>query len=108
MSRNFIVDYRGHAYVPRLRSERLSTGRRVIRASLVEFGDDLRELKDTPLGSEHYLDGDNPTQSHGMTGLQEMADKSWFFTTHVGFLYHIQMPAAAPGSPAPVPRPRRS
>jgi hypothetical protein len=82
VSRNFVVDYRGHAYVPRVRAESVS---------LVELGTDLKELKDTPLEQEHYLQG-NPTATHGITGLQEMADGSWYFTTHVGFLYRIQPP----------------
>jgi hypothetical protein len=41
---------------------------------------------------------DNPTESHGIVGLQEMADGSWFFTTHVGFLFHIVPPAREAGS----------
>ena len=98
ISRNFIVDYRGHAYVPRLRAERSATGRRVIRTSMVEFGTDLREVKETPLVDDHYVHADNPTQSHGIVSVQDMADKSWFFITHVGFLYHVVPPPSAPGS----------
>ena len=82
VSRNFVVDYRGHAYVPRVRVESVS---------LVELGTDLQELKETPLEPEHYFQG-GPTATHGITGLQEMADGSWYFTTHVGFLYRIQPP----------------
>lgn len=92
VSRNFVVDYRGHAYVPRVRANAESLGRRTLRVSLVEFGTDLQELKETPLEEEHYFDR-NPTTSHGITGLQEMADGSWYFSTHVGFLYRIQPPA---------------
>ena len=98
ISRNFIVDYRGHAYVPRLRAEQSATGRRVIRTSIVEFGSDLREVKETPLVYDHYVHNDNPTQSHGIVSLQEMADKSWFFNTHVGFLFHVVPPPSAGGS----------
>ena len=83
VSRNFVVDYRGHAYVPRLRA---------LNVSLVELGPDLQEVKETPLESDHYFEG-SPTDTHGITGLQEMADGSWYFATHVGFLYHIQPPA---------------
>ena len=93
VSRNFIVDFRGHAYVPRLRNEEAALGRRVVRVSLVEFDSELREVKETRLDPDHYLYGANPTDSHGMTGLQEMADRSWFFTTHVGFLFHIVPPS---------------
>ena len=92
VSRNFIVDYRGHAYVPRLRSEQSPTGRRIVTASMVEFSSDLREIKDTPLVYDHYVHADNPTASHGVVSIQEMADRSWFFNTHVGFLYRIVPP----------------
>jgi hypothetical protein len=94
VSRNFIVDYRGHAFVPRLRVESESLGRRAASVSLVEFGPDLQELKETPLEPEHYFEN-TPTATHGITGLQEMADGSWYFTTHVGFLYRIQPPSRA-------------
>jgi hypothetical protein len=92
VSRNFVADYRGHVYVPRLRADTTTLDRRVVRVSIVEFSSDLKELHDTPIEYEHYIDR-NPTESHGVTGLQEMADGSWFFTTHVGFLYHIVPPA---------------
>jgi hypothetical protein len=95
ISRNFIVDYRGHAYVPRLRAEQSATGRRVIRASIVEFGHDLREVKETPIAYDHYVHHDDPTGSHGIVSLQEMVDKSWFFNTHVGFLFHVVPPPAS-------------
>lgn len=100
VSRNFIVDARGHAYVPRLRAEETPLGRRVVRASLVEFDSDLGEVRETRLDADHYLHKGDPTGSHGMTGLQEMADRSWFFTTHVGFLFHVVPPSTAPGSTA--------
>ena len=94
VSRNFIVDYRGHAYVPRIRAEAASLGRREASVSLVELGTDLQELKETPLESEHYFDR-SLMGSHGITGLQEMADGSWYFATHVGFLYHVAPPPRA-------------
>jgi hypothetical protein len=97
VSRNIIVDYRGHVYVPRLRAEQSATGRRLIRTSIVELGTDLREVKETPLVYDHYVHNDDPNQSHGIVSLQEMADRSWFFVTHVGFLYHVVPPAPAPG-----------
>jgi len=92
VSRNFVVDYRGHAYVPRLRAEPSSLGRVAARVSIVEFGTNLEELKETPLEAEHYFDT-SLTGTHGITGLQETSDGSWYFTTHVGFLYRIQPPA---------------
>jgi hypothetical protein len=92
VSRNFVVDYRGHAFVPRLRIETETLGRRVSNVSLVEVGTDLQQVNETPLEPDHYFEG-SPTDTHGITGLQEMADGSLYFTTHVGFLYHIQPPA---------------
>ncbi|MCU1381409.1 MAG: hypothetical protein JWL71_106 [Acidobacteria bacterium] len=97
VSRNFIVDYRGHAYVPRLRTAATSTDRRSVTASMVEFSTDLREIRETPLVYDHYVHADNPTASHGVVSIQEMADRSWFFNTHVGFLYHIVPPPAGTG-----------
>jgi hypothetical protein len=91
VSRNLVVDYRGHAYVPRVRGETEALGRPPLNVSLVELGTDLQEVKATPLETEHYFEG-SPTDMHGITGVQEMADGSWYFTTHVGFLYHIQPP----------------
>ena len=92
VSRNFIADYRGHAYVPRLRADAESLGRRTARVSIVELGPNLEELKETPLEQEHYFEA-SLSGTHGITGLQEMGDGSWYFTTHVGFLYRIQPPA---------------
>jgi hypothetical protein len=92
VSRNFIVDYRGHAFVPRIRVESETLERRTARVSIVELGPNLEEVKETPLEPEHYFQG-TPTATHGITGLQEMADGSWYFSTHVGFLYRIQPPA---------------
>lgn len=95
VSRNFVVDFRGHAFVPRLRAETTRLDARRVRVSMVEFDTALREVQETPLDSSHYLHDDNPTQSHGITGIQEMADRSWYFTTHVGFLFHIVPPGTA-------------
>jgi hypothetical protein len=78
--------------VPRLRFETETLGRRTARVSIVELGTNLEELKETPLEPEHYFDG-TPTATHGITGIQEMADGSWYVATHVGFLYRIQPPA---------------
>ena len=91
VSRNVIADYRGHAYVPRLRADATSLGRQTARVSIVELGPNLEELQETPLEQEHYFEA-TLTGTHGITGLQEMADGSWYFSTHVGFLYRIQPP----------------
>jgi len=97
VSRNFVADDRGHAYVPRLREETDERGRRVVHVSIVEFASDLREIKSTPIEADKYLHEQDPTGSHGIVALQEMADGSWFFTTHVGFLFHIVPPARGAG-----------
>jgi hypothetical protein len=109
VSRNFVADYRGHAYVPRLREGSSGPDKRVVQVSIVEFGSDLREIKSTPIDVDHYLHAGDPTGSHGIVALQEMTDGSWFFTTHVGFLFHIVPPAreagrAADDAPADVVR----
>jgi hypothetical protein len=91
VSRNFIADYRGHAFVPRLRADAEALVRRTARVSIVELGPNLEELKETPLEQELYFEA-SLTGTHGITGLQEMADGSWYFSTHVGFLYRVQPP----------------
>jgi hypothetical protein len=93
VSRNFVADRRGHAYVPRLRQQMDQLNRPVVRVSLVEFTSDLREIKSTPIDFDKYVHAQNPTESHGIVALQEMTDGSWFFTTHVGFLFQIVPPA---------------
>ena len=103
ISRNFIVDYRGHAYVPRLTAETDALGRRVVRVALVELSSDLREIKATPIDYDLYVHADNPTESHGIIALQEMNDGSWFFTTHVGFLFHVIPPPKGAASDANAP-----
>jgi glycopeptide antibiotics resistance protein len=93
VSRNLICDSRGHAFVPRV--EKLSGVEGNLHASIVEFDPALRELARTPL--EHYLHG-GPEESHGIVGVQPMADRSIVFVTHAGFLY--QIPVAAYEIPA--------
>jgi hypothetical protein len=95
VSRNFVADRRGHAYVPRLWQQIDALNRRVVRVSIVEFTSDLREVKSTPIDFDKYVHAQNPTESHGIVALQEMTDGSWFFTTHVGFLFQIVPPARA-------------
>lgn len=95
VSRNFLADRRGHVYVPRLRQQTDELNRRVVRASIVEFTSDLHEVKSTPIDVDKYVHAQNPTESHGIVALQEMTDGSWFFTTHVGFLFQIVPPARA-------------
>jgi len=93
VSRNFLVDARGHAYVPRVaRSE----GREVV-AQLVEYDTDLQEISATPLS--FYLGRGSVEANHGIVGLAYLSDGRLLFTTHVGQLYLIQ---PATGKPAEV------
>ena len=84
VSRNFLADANGHAYVPRLRSG--PDGKPF--AELVEYDSGLRELKATPL--EDYLGKATPESHHGITGLTYLADGRMVFTTHRGQLYLIE------------------
>jgi hypothetical protein len=93
MSRNFVVDSRGHAFVPRVRA--VPGG---VAADLVEFSPDLRELAANPL--ENYSSGAKPGDSHGITGLLTLADGATLIASSAGFLHRI-----GPGlgdAPAPV------
>jgi hypothetical protein len=81
ISRNFVADFRGHAYVPRLASV---AGR--VEATLVEYDPDLHELASQPL--PHYLQGPADA-NHGITAFQHLADKSIVFATHTGRLFHL-------------------
>jgi hypothetical protein len=93
ISRNFLVDDRGHAFVPRLTSSPDPRGR-AITVSLVEFDADLHELRATPIDAAEYLGRDSPTDAHGIVGLQTLADRSIVFTTHAGRLFQIVPPHA--------------
>jgi hypothetical protein len=84
ISRNFVADVRGHVYVPRLTKR---PGQEEPAVALVEFDPELREVAATPLG--YYLAGTDPVQSHGIVGLQHLADGSIVFITHQGCLYRI-------------------
>jgi hypothetical protein len=95
ISRNFLVDDRGHAFVPRLVAEAGPQGR-VVHVSIVELGTDLRDLRVTPIATSEYLGGESPTGAHGIVGLQTMADRSIAFTTHAGRLFRIVPPPPGP------------
>lgn len=81
VSRSFLADLNGHVFVPRL-----AHNEEKVTASLVEFDAALQEIHSTPL--EFYLNK-NPTQSHGITGIQPLADGSLAFVTSRGRLYQI-------------------
>lgn len=85
VSRNFLADANGHVFVPRLRAK-AGAGPAAV-TTLVEMDTRLQEVGETPIG--HYtvsLDDD----SHGITGVQPMADRSLVFTTDQGFLYRVR------------------
>jgi hypothetical protein len=84
ISRNFLADARGHVYVPRLR-ERPGADEPLV--TLVEFDASLKQVAENPL--RNYMAGRDPTASHGIVGLQYLADGSMVFVTHRGFFYRI-------------------
>ncbi|HEX4927501.1 MAG TPA: hypothetical protein VFV74_05835 [Burkholderiales bacterium] len=84
VSRNFLADLRGHAYVPRLRAR----ADKSVSVELLEYDDRLREVGATPL--EHYLGADSPAENHGIVGLAYLPDGRMVFSTHVGYLYLVE------------------
>jgi hypothetical protein len=84
VSRNFLADARGRAYVPRLVAQAGGT----VAATLVEYDSELREVAATPL--DNYLGTHSPQAHHGIVGLVYLADGRMLFTTHRGQLYMIQ------------------
>jgi len=96
VSRNFVADVRGHAYVPRLRSR---TNEKP-SVELIEFDSDLREVAAIPL--EFYLGKESPGANHGIVGLAYLADGRIVFTTHRGHLYLIDPTGGGPAIVKPV------
>ena len=68
VSRNFLSDIRGHAYVPRIARKADAT----LTAELVEFDETLREIGTTPLA--FYLGQGSPGENHGIVGLTYLPD----------------------------------
>lgn len=93
ISRNFLADDRGHAYVTRLSSTPSANGKRVIDVALVEFDAGMREVAATPMDTSAYIQGDDANGSHGIIGIQQMADRAMYFTTHRGHLFRVVPPA---------------
>lgn len=90
VSRNIVADGRGHVYVPRARewqpSEIAAHPGELFSAELVEFDTDLKELGGTPL--KNYA-GAAGRDSHGLTSLSYLADRSIVVSTDAGYLYRI-------------------
>lgn len=84
VSRNFLADIRGHAYVPRLSAG--TDGK--VSVALIEYDADLNEIAATPL--EFYLGKGSPESNHGIIGLAYLSDGRMLFATHVGYLYSIE------------------
>lgn len=84
VSRNFLADAHGHAYVPRLRAQPNGP----VSVALVEYDESLKEIGSTPL--EFYLDKGSPESNHGIVGLAYLPDGRMVFTTHIGHLYMIE------------------
>lgn len=81
ISRNLVVDARGHAFVPRV-----SAGGG--RTELVEFDAELQPLAASVL--EGYAMPGDPGANHGITGLATREDGYSWFTTHTGRLYGLE------------------
>ena len=103
VSRNFLADASGHAYVPRL--TRSPQGK--VTVALVEYDSELQELAATPL--EYYAGKGSIAENHGITGLTYLADGRMAFTTHRGYLYLIEPQPGRAATVVPVgwfhPRP---
>ncbi len=84
VSRNFLADAHGHAYVPRLSA----APNGAVSVALVEYDENLKEIGITPL--QFYLDNGSPESNHGIVGLAYLPDGRMVFTTHVGHLYIIE------------------
>lgn len=82
VSRNFVVDVYGNAYVPR--AEWVGES---LFASLVQFNTALQEVASTPL--TQYAGTGKPARHHGITGLSYLADNSIVIVTGHGYAYRI-------------------
>ena len=96
VSRNFLADVRGHAYVPRVAA---GPGGK-LSAALVEYDNELHELASTPL--DFYLGQLSPAGNHGIVGIAYLADGRLLFTTHPGQLYMIEPRDDGPATVVPL------
>ena len=97
VSRNLVVDPRGHAYVPRVVETEVKgmrrtpgvtrSGSKAWLSTLVEFDAELNEIGETPLD---YYDPDPTDRSHGIVGVTELSGARSAFTTHTGRMYVIE------------------
>jgi hypothetical protein len=92
VSRNFLTDVRGHAYVPRVSAG--ENGK--ISVALVEYDASLKEISTTPL--EFYLGKGLPDDNHGIIGLAYLPDGRLLFASHIGYLYVIEPKVNGPAA----------
>lgn len=83
VTRNFLADERGHAYVPRAIQGADDAS---VEVSLVEFDPKLHEVGQTPLS--HDVENQRST-SHGIVAGVHLADQTIVFATHMGYLYRV-------------------
>lgn len=90
VSRNLVVDLRGHAFVPRIEPRAEGAGQACqsedFIASLVELDTRLEEVAATPM--QDYLSA-KPFINHGIISYSFLADGTVMFVTHNGPLYQI-------------------
>lgn len=107
ISRNFLTNVRGHAFVPRLRLWRDGVVQPksvqwqhddIVITTLVEFDNELRDIAETPL--LYYIDNfetpEKPRRYQGIVGFSYLADSSMVFLTSLGYLYQIVPTATGP------------
>lgn len=90
VSRNFLADMRGHAFVPRVTKNANGT----YTAALIEYNEGLNEIGATEL--RYYLGKQSPEENHGIVGIAYLPDHRMMFTTHRGQLYEITPAEAGP------------
>ena len=83
VTRNFLVDELGHAYVPQLKENDFNE----IEVSLIEYDTQLKQIARYPMPS--YQD-DNINEHHGIVGYTSMKNGDIFFTTSEGGLFQIK------------------
>ncbi|MEM7250092.1 MAG: hypothetical protein AAF493_01625 [Pseudomonadota bacterium] len=92
VSRNFLVDLNGSAYVPRITS---GANDRAGKCESAEFIAELVEIEPdqlavagtTPLSQ--YFGPTSPSESHGIVSYTGLNDSSFLFVTHAGAMYHL-------------------
>lgn len=83
VSRNFIVDELGHAYVPQL----IQNDFNEIKVSLAEYNEQLKLVATYPLPS---YQSDDFRKHHGIVAYASMKNGDIFFTSADGGIYHIK------------------